>query len=68
MFWTEIRKIMYTPVISQWKTCNGHANVMFADDLTRVTISYEIYETSLRPVTYMSYDDHELRFGLSYDS
>ena len=38
------------------------------EDLTRVAISYEIYETSLRRVAYISYEmSTSVRFCLSYD-
>ena len=41
---------------------------MYIEDLTRVVILYEIYETSLRRVSYISYEmTTSVRFCLSYD-
>ena len=38
------------------------------EDLTRVVISYEFYETSIRRVSYISYEmTTSIRFCLSYD-
>ena len=40
----------------------------YLEDLTRVVISYEIYETSLRRVSLISYElTASVRFCLSYD-
>ena len=40
----------------------------YTEDLTRVVISYEIYETSLRRVSSISYElTTSVRFFLSYD-
>ena len=42
---------------------------MYRGDLTRVVISYELYETSLRRVSLISYKmTTNARFCLSYDS
>ena len=40
----------------------------YIEDLTRVVISYDIYETSLRRVSQISYGmTTSVRFSLSYD-
>ena len=46
-----------------------HSIVVKIEDLTLVVISYEIYETSLRRVSKISYEmTTSVRFSLSYDN